>query len=184
MMEILIAFFLDPVVTRAVGAMISIVLLFGALQKLRDPVVFAAAVENYRLLPEVLVPVAARSLPLLELAAGVLLLFPETNLLGGGLAFLLLVTVTSAVAINLLRGNAGIDCGCGGLSSQPLSWSLVVRNVLLMALVGLATQESIGRDLVWADYFTVAGAVLALVGLYVSANQLMTNAPLALAVRK
>jgi len=183
-MEILLAFFLDPVVTRAVGATLSIVLLFGALQKLRDPVVFAAAVENYRLLPDAFVPLAARSLPVLELAAGVLLLFPETCLLGGGLALMLLAVVTSAVAINLLRGNANIDCGCGGLSSQPLSWALVVRNALLMALVGLAMQESIGRDLVWADYFTVGGAVLALVGLYVSANQLMTNAPLALAVRK
>jgi hypothetical protein len=53
-----------------------------------------------------------------------------------------------------------------------------------MVLAGIAMQESIGRDLVWADYFTVAGAVLALVGLYVSVNQLMTTAPLALAVRK
>ncbi|WP_265945073.1 MauE/DoxX family redox-associated membrane protein [Dechloromonas sp. A34] len=84
MMEILIAFFLDPVVTRAIGATLSIVLLFGALQKLRDPVVFAGAVENYRLLPDALLPVAAHGLPLLELAAGVLLLFPETCLLGGG----------------------------------------------------------------------------------------------------
>jgi hypothetical protein len=183
-MNILVAFFLDPAVTRAVGATLSIVLLFGALQKLRDPVVFAGAVENYRLLPDTLLPLAARGLPLLELAAGVLLLFPETCLLGGGMALLLLVIVTSAVAINLLRGNAGIDCGCGGLSSQPLSWALVGRNVLLMLLVGIAVQESSGRALVLADYFTVGGAVLALVGLYVSANQLMTNAPLALAVRK
>lgn len=183
-MDILITFFLDPVVTRAIGAALSIVLLFGALQKMRDPVVFAGAVENYRLLPEALVPLAARGLPLLELAAGLLLLFPETCLLGGYLALTLLAVVTAAVAINLLRGNASIDCGCGGVSSQPLSWALVGRNALLMALVSVAMQESAGRDLVWADYFTVGGAVLALVGLYVSANQLMTNAPLALAVRK
>jgi hypothetical protein len=183
-MDSVLAFLLDPVVTRAVGATLSIVLLSGALQKLRDPVIFAAAVENYRLLPEALVPVTARALPVVELAAGGLLLFPETCLLGGALALLLLVVVTTAVAINLSRGHTGIDCGCGGLSSQPLSWALVGRNAILMALVGVAVQESAGRTLVWADYFTVGGAVLALVGLYVSANQLMTNAPLALAVRK
>src|SRR5574343_377897 len=102
MMDILIAFFLDPVVTRAIGAVLSIVLLFGALQKLRDPVVFAGAVENYRILPEALVPLAARGLPILELAAGVSLLFPETCLLGGYLALALLAVVTAAVAINLL----------------------------------------------------------------------------------
>jgi len=183
-METLFTFFLDPVVTRAVGAMLSIVLLAGAWQKFRDPEVFAGAVENYRLLPEALLPLAARGLPVLELAAGLLLLFPETAFLGGVLALLLLTTVTAAVAINLARGNANIDCGCGGLSSQPLSWSVVARNAVLMALVGLAVQEGAARTLVWADYFTVGGAVLALVGLYVSVNQLMTNAPLALAVRK
>lgn len=183
-MDSALAFLLDPVVTRAVGATLSIVLLSGALQKLRDPVVFAAAVDNYRLLPEALVPVTARALPVVELAAGGLLLFPETCLWGGALALLLLVVVSTAVAINLGRGHTAIDCGCGGLSSQPLSWALVGRNAILIALVGVAVQESAGRSLVWADYFTVGGAVLALVGLYVSANQLMTNAPLALAVRK
>jgi hypothetical protein len=183
-MELLVTFFLDPVVTRAIGATLSIVFLVGALQKLRDQAVFAAAVENYGLVPEALLPLVALVLPLVELAAGVLLLFPETCHLGGVLALLLLVVVTSAVAINLARGNAKIDCGCGGISGQPLSWALVGRNVLLMVLAGIAMQESIGRDLVWADYFTVAGAVLALVGLYVSVNQLMTTAPLALAVRK
>lgn len=183
-MDSVLAFLLDPVVTRAIGATLSIVLLSGALQKLRDPVVFAAAVENYRLLPEALVPATARLLPMVELAAGGLLLFPETCLLGGALALLLLIVVTAAVAINLARGHTGIDCGCGGLSSQPLSWALVGRNAILVALVGIAVQESATRPLVWADYFTVGGAVLALVGLYVSANQLMTNAPLALAVRK
>lgn len=183
-MEALLAFLLDPVVTRAVAATLSIVLLAGAWQKLSDPVVFSGAVENYRLLPDPLVPLVARGLPLLELAAGVLLLFPETCLLGGVLALLLLCSVTAAVAINLSRGNASIDCGCGGLSSQPLSWSLVARNVVLMALVGLAVQEGAARTLVWADYFTASGAILALVGIYVSVNQLMTNAPMALAIRK
>lgn len=183
-MDTLGLFFLDPVVTRAVGASLSIVLLAGAWQKLRDPVVFAGAVENYRLLPAPLVPLVARGLPLLELAAGLLLLFPETCFLGGAAALVLLLGVTAAVAINLLRGHDRIDCGCGGLSSQPLSWSLVARNGVLMGLVVLAAQETAGRPLVWADFFTVGGAVLALVGLYVSVNQLMTNAPLALALRK
>lgn len=177
-------FLADPVVTRAVGAMLSIVLLVGAWQKLRDPVVFAGAVENYRLLPTALVPLVARGLPLVEGGAGVLLLYPDTCFLGGMLTLGLLATVTLAVVINLLRGHTRIDCGCGGLSGQPLSWGLVARNAVLMALVGLAVQEGAGRPLVWADYFTVGGAILALVGLYVSVNQLMTNAPLALAIRK
>ena len=183
-METLLSLFSDPVVTRALGATLSVVLLVGAWHKLKDPLVFAAAVDNYRLLPERMSPLVAGVLPMVELAAGGLLLFPETAFIGGLLALLLLATVTSAVAINVLRGHTRIDCGCGGLSGQPLSWALVVRNGLLMGMVALAMQEGAARTLVWADYLTVGGAVLALVGIYVSANQLMTNAPLALAVRK
>ncbi len=154
-MEAILAFLGDPVVTRSLGAMLSVLLLIGSWQKLRDMVVFAAAVDNYRLLPDAMVtPVAW------------------------------LAVVTSAVAINLLRGNTAIDCGCGGLSSQPLAWSLVARNVVLMGIALLASQEGASRPLVWADYLTTVGVVLGLLGLYTIANQLMTNAPRVLAVRR
>lgn len=184
MMEVTAAFLLDPVVTRAVGAALAVVLLAGAWHKLRDIAVFAAAVENYRLLPSALVPAVAWTLPVLESAAGVLILFADTRVAGGALAALVLAATSGAVAINLLRGHTAIDCGCGGLSSQPLSWSLVARNVVLLALVVLAVQDDLGRPLVWADYFTAGGAVLALLGLYSCINQLMSNAPFMSAVRK
>ena len=41
----------DAVVTRAIGAALSVVLLAGAWQKLRDRELFQAAVENYQLVP-------------------------------------------------------------------------------------------------------------------------------------
>ena len=41
-MEALLAFLSDPVVTRSLGAMLSVLLLIGSWQKLRDMVVFAA----------------------------------------------------------------------------------------------------------------------------------------------
>jgi hypothetical protein len=118
------------------------------------------------------------------LAAGLLLLFPATVAYGGALSIALLTAVTAAVAVNLARGHADIDCGCGGLSQQPLSWGLVGRNVVLAAMAGLAMHDEAGRDFVWIDYLTLLGAVLAVLGLYVSANQLMANAPRALAVRQ
>jgi len=183
MMDSLLSLLTDPVLSKALGATLSIVFLAGAWQKLKEPEVFAAAVDNYRLLPAALTGPAARLIPLVELAAGLCLLFPETARVGGLLASVLLATVTGAVAFNLLRGHTKIDCGCGGLSSQPLSWSLVLRNAVLLAMVFPAAGEAAGRALVWADYFTVAGGVLSLVGLYAAANQLMTNAPFALAVR-
>lgn len=176
-----IAFLVDPVIARALGAALSVVFLAGAWQKFREPLLFRAALENYRLLPERFIDLVARGLPLLEGAAGVLLLFAETRSIGGGLAALLLFVVTVAVAINLWRGNADIDCGCGWLGAeggeQPLSWGLVARNALLVAALPLALADGSQRTLVWIDYLTVACATLALLGLYLSANQLMANQP-------
>lgn len=183
MMDNLPALLSDPVIGRTLAATLSVVFFAGAWQKLKEPTVFAAAIENYRLVPEAWAAWLAYLLPLVELAAGLLLLSPESSGLGALIALALLATVTSAVAINLLRGHTNIDCGCGGLSSQPLSWSLVGRNAVLMAVLLPAAGSDLDRPLVWADYVTVGGGVLALLGLYVAANQLMTNAPLALAVR-
>ena len=65
-----------------------------------------------------------------------------------------------------------------------MSWALVMRNGLLMGMAVLAMQEVEWRPLLWVDYLTVGSAVLALYGIYVSANQLMTTAPRAMAVRQ
>lgn len=182
-----IAAWVDPVIARALGAALAVVFLAGAGQKIREPLLFRAALENYRLLPEILLGPVARGLPLLEGAAGVLLLLAETRHAGGGLAASLLLVVTLAVAINLWRGNADIDCGCGGLGAQgdeqPLSWGLVARNALLLAALPLAIADGSQRALVWFDYLTVACATLALLGLYLSANQLLANQPRLQAMR-
>ncbi len=183
-MDALATFLLDPVVTRAFASTLAIILLAGGWQKLRDPQLFRAAVENYRLLPEPMAAPAAWLLPIVEVLSGVLLLFPETCAAGSLLAVALLLVVTGAVAINLLRGRREIDCGCGGLSSQPLSWVLVARNLVLALFAWPAAQQGMGRSLFLGDYVTLAGAVLALVGLYVCTNQLLSNAPMQLALRK
>lgn len=177
----------DAVVTRAIGAALSVVFLAGAWQKLRDRELFQAAVENYQLVPEPLLGAVAGAVSLLELAAGILLLPAATRTLGAVFAGLLLVAVTGAVVINLLRGRRDIDCGCGGLSAhvgeQRLSWGLVARNGLLLAGVLASLPDTESRTLVWIDYLSVGGATLALLGLYVSANQLMANHPRLQALR-
>ena len=177
----------DTVVARAIGAALSVVLLAGAWQKLRERELFQAALENYQLVPESWLHPLATALPLLELAAGVLLLVASTRTLGAFLAALLLLVVTGAVVINLLRGRRDIDCGCGGLSAhvgeQTLSWGLVVRNLVLLGAVLASLPDTETRALVWIDYLSAAGTTLALLGLYVCANQLMANHPRLQALR-
>lgn len=171
----------DPVIARALGAALSVVLLAGAWQKWREPEIFRAALENYRLIPDGLLAPVSRLMPAWEAGAGFLLLLPATRAAGGLLTAALLLVVTAAVIVNLMRGYGDIDCGCGGLGSglgeQSLSWGLVVRNGILLAALPVASGEGIARAMVWLDYLTVAGGTLALVGLYASANQLMANHP-------
>ena len=172
---------LDPVATSALSAVLSVIFLTGAWQKLRDPALFQANIDNYRLLPDGLAWPAAILLPAWELAAGVLVLFDPTRTAGAVLAIGLLSVVTAAVVINLLRGRTEIDCGCGSLGGhvgdQTLNWGLATRNAVLAVAALLTLREDAARALVWIDYLSVAGGTLGLLGLYVTANQLMANHP-------
>ncbi|ATE58620.1 MauE/DoxX family redox-associated membrane protein [Thauera sinica] len=169
---------LDPVLARACGAALAVILLLGAWQKLRDVAVFEASVELYRLLPEALVPAFARVFPVLEAIAGTALLFDGTRAAGLAVGALVLGAATLAVAINVARGRTGIDCGCGGAEGHTrLSWALVVRNAVLLALLGAGAQAGAERSLVWIDYLSVAGGTLMLLALHAAANQLLANHP-------
>ena len=168
-------FILDPVITRAFASMLAVILLVGGWQKLRDIEIFAAAMENYRLLPSSLVRPVSWLVPTIEIVAGVALLFPDSCAVGASLAAGILLVVTAAVAINLARGIRDIDCGCGGSSNQTISWALVARNLVLVLLTIPAAQQGASRLLYWGDYFTLAAGVLALVGLYLCTNQLLNN---------
>jgi len=169
---------LDPTLPHIAAGLLAIVFLGGAWQKLRDLAGLAGAIEQYRLLPAALVASAARMLVVTELAAGLLLLPVPTRAAGAALAALLLGTVTLAVLLNLLRGRADIDCGCGGPEGrQHLSWGLVLRNALLGAAALAAAGAETRREPVWLDGLTVIAGTLALYGLYAAANQLMANRP-------
>jgi hypothetical protein len=52
-----------------------------------------------------------------------------------------------------------------------------VRNAVLAIAAVLVLREDAPRSLVWIDYLSVAGGTLGLLGLYVTANQLMANHP-------
>lgn len=169
---------LDPTLPHMFAALLAIVFLGGAWQKLRDLDAFAMAVEQYRLLPASWSSSVARGLLAMEAIAGLLLLPLATRAVGAMLALSVLAAVTIAVAANLLRGRHAIDCGCGGPEGgQHLSWGLVLRNGLLGLAAGLSSAAEAPRDLVWLDGLTVVAGTLALYGLYAAANQLMANRP-------
>lgn len=174
---------LDPVIQGVLLTGACIVLLTAAWSKWRDVEGFEISIADYRLLPDALLKPFARAYLQLETLAGLGLLIPATVGIAAATAELLLVLATAAIAINLLRGRTDIDCGCGGPHTY-LSWSLVLRNLLLMAALAMAWFEPAPRALQWLDIVTVLAGAAGLFGLYAAANQLLSNHPQLAALRK
>lgn len=155
-----------------------LVFLTAGVAKLRNRQVFPGVVANYRLLPEALVGPVAVVLPLAEVLIGAALL--------GGVALAavpaaaLLLAFAAAMAVNIGRGRAHIDCGCGRSElRQPLSRTLVVRNLVLAGLLVPAAfaVPSFGSA-EWA--FALAGGLaLYLLTLLVNALAALAAGPLA-----
>ncbi|NVN10895.1 MauE/DoxX family redox-associated membrane protein [Nguyenibacter vanlangensis] len=105
--------------------------------KLFDFAVFTGYVADYRIIPEVFLSVACGVLVAAELLVVLLQVVPGGRIFGLALAGGLLAAYALGMAVNIVRGHTDIECGCGG-AVQHLSWSLVVRNCLLMAMTGVA----------------------------------------------
>ena len=179
---------LDPVLSHAAAASLALVLLFGALAKLRDLPAFVMATEAYGLLPPALVSPAAHALALSEAAAGLLLLPVSTRALGAALSLGVLAVASSAMALALRQGR-DIDCGCGGGghgggTGLTLSGALLWRNAALLGL-GLAALAPLApRPVGWADGLAACAAALFTIGLYAVTNQLLSNQPRLAELRK
>ena len=156
----------------------------AALAKLRHRALFPGVVANYRLLPDALVAPVAALLPLAELALGAGLI--AALFIGGAFALavglaaaVLLLVFAVAMAVNLRRGRAHIDCGCGHPQlRQPLSWLLVGRNIVLalpLVALGLVWRPLGGLDLVSA---LVGGLAVALVYYLFNALAALLSSPL------
>ena len=64
------------------------------------------------------------------------------------------------------------------------SWALVLRNGVLMAALALLARQPVQRAITWVDALSLAGATLAALGLYAAANQLISNHPRLLAIKR
>lgn len=149
-------------VALAIRTLLGFVFLTAAYGKLRHWAVFQGVVANYRLLPEVLVLPVAYALPPVEAALGAALLlglgFPLPEI--GAIALLLLFAF--AMALNIVRGRRHIDCGCfQSALKQTLSWTLVLRNlVLVLLLAALPLSDGAPSDLFAIVNGLLVGGVL------------------------
>jgi hypothetical protein len=170
---------IDPLVGRVIAAAFALLWLLAAWHKVSARDRFLAALGDYRLLPESSWRPLARVIPVFEAALGLAWL---TRFAPGVVAILtaaLLGVYAAAIAINLWRGRVHIGCGCGfGVASAddpPLSWRLVIRNLLLGAVAIVAVLPPVSRDLGWIDGLTLVFTLLASTLLFAGTTQLMRN---------
>ena len=162
----------DPVAVGAAVGALALILFAAAWHKLSEPDGFAGALHAYELLPAPMVQITARLLPVLEILLGVAMLIPASRSPALLVTALLMLAYAFAIGVNLVRGRAQIDCGCGA-DSHPLSWALVARNVVLAATALAVAGPTLERGFVWLDGVTLTMGVLAFYALYLMADELM-----------
>jgi len=154
---------LDPAMSWLLG--LGIALLFGiaAGHKLADRERFLAVLGNYDLVPARLVPLAGMAIVAAEVGAALLLVLPPVRTLGAYLSVALLAAYALAIAINLLRGRTRIDCGCLGFGRHDrIAWTMVARNLVLIALALALLLPASPRRLVAFDVLTISASLAAI----------------------
>lgn len=171
---------LDPLVLKLLSSCFGLLFLLAAVHKLTGLATFRSTLAAYGLLPAALVPPLGMLVPMIEATLGVLWLLTAAQLPVALASVALLSAYTLAIVINILRGRVHIDCGCGMARTagrdQHLSWSLVVRNLILIVAALLAGLPATDRAVGLLDYVTLIAGLLAVALLYGAANQLLNNA--------
>ena len=127
------ALVVDPLIQLFATGFLGIVFARAIFEKAGGYAIYVATLRDYRLTPAPLVPVVGALLFAAEVAALPLLLWPATRSVGACLAASLLCLYALAMSLALAAGRTQIECGCGG-DGQTVSYSLVARNIVLIAL--------------------------------------------------
>lgn len=124
-----------PLVSMLLRFFLGVLFLYAGVVKTIDPPGFAQILSDYRLLPVSLVSPVASLLPWVEITVGMSMLLGIWIEGGALVASGLLIIFAFAVGISLLRG-VNVDCGCFSttVSSDPITWFTLVRDMILLAV--------------------------------------------------
>ena len=110
------------------------IFIYAGMEKISDPEGFARVINNYKLLPFLLINLFALILPWVEVTTGLLLLFGIVTKENAFILSSLLIIFLIAIIISLFRG-LNIDCGCFGTASgAKIGLEKLIENLLLILL--------------------------------------------------
>ncbi|TJY42665.1 DoxX family membrane protein [Cohnella pontilimi] len=130
-----------------IRCILSYIFISSAITKLFNYDEHVRIVKNYKLTPRKFIQFIGFILTVLilsEIFTGALFLINQWANLASFMCLGLLILYTLAIIANLLRNRVDISCGCGGiLGNHNISWSLVVRNFVLVILAVLLISGSL-----------------------------------------
>jgi hypothetical protein len=169
---------MDPAIDLALRSCLALLFAAAAVHKLRDWARFRATVLEYRLLPPPLVLAASVAIVVAELGVATALVLPPARAAGSTGAATLASLYAIAIGVNLLRGRRDLDCGCLGAGGrETISWWLVGRNLVLVAVALAGVTPAAARPLGWIDAVTGLGLVAFAVFAWVAVDGLVANLP-------
>ncbi len=118
---------------------LGIVFILASVDKIIDPVAFAGIIQNYQILPEIMVAPVAFFLPWLEFVCGAMLVcnvFTDVSIV---ILTAMLLVFIAALSANLYRG-IDVACGCFSTDASQASGMIetIVRDVVLLCAAFLA----------------------------------------------
>jgi uncharacterized membrane protein YphA (DoxX/SURF4 family) len=125
------------VLSLAFGALF----IWSGIGKVKDPMSFADAIRNYRIVGDPIAPALAHFIPWLEIFAGLGTMIERTRQGAVALLTLLVLIFTLGIISAWLRG-LDIACGCFG-SEEAMDYPVkVVQNLVLIAWGGFLWWRS------------------------------------------
>ncbi|MBD3375061.1 DoxX family membrane protein [candidate division KSB1 bacterium] len=113
------------------------VFIYAGVVKILDPRGFAISIDNYQMLPYILVVLMAIILPWIEVLAGLALLIGKW-IRGSALIFMVLNTVFIIALASALARGLNIDCGCFTTSETGAQVGIrkIIEDLILLIMAG------------------------------------------------
>jgi len=121
----------SPYLTTTFRILVGLVFIYASIEKITSPAYFAGTIQNYQIIPDSMINIAAIILPWLELICGFLLI---TGLWHRSAAFIisLLMTIFILAIISAIIRGLDIECGCFGAGTSA-NWTRIIEDIFLLA---------------------------------------------------
>jgi putative oxidoreductase len=114
-----------------------VLLIFAAYTKLKDDIrIFEGSIEKYKIVPKVLLPIAARLVVATEIVIFLLCLAPPFSLISA-IAIFALGSMFFIVQLNVIMRGLDISCGCFGDGETKIGLKTIVIPVFMTLASGV-----------------------------------------------